>query len=141
MKKYTATHMVKMEDLNHHGSLYAGRAGDWLMETSFIIATQEYGEPRGILYRNTHSFEFTKPIEPGSIITLEGMIVRTGRTSITMHIRFVNELTRETHAEGYTTFVTIDPDTRKPVAHGIELDFTGNIKEMEWRNTAEKFFA
>ena len=141
MKKYRVTHMVRPEHLNHHENLYAGRAAEWMMEASFVAINLEYGIPDGILYKNTHSFEFNKSIYPGDIISYETMIVRLGRSSVTIHVSIVNDMTGETHAEGYTTFVTIDPATRRPTPSGLVLDETGDPDELAWREKANGFFA
>ena len=71
--------MIRMEHLNHHGNLYAGQATEWMIETSFIVVCTEYGDPQGLLYKNTHKFDFYKSIDPGDIITYEGVIVRAGK--------------------------------------------------------------
>ena len=39
LKKVSNTHLVKGEDLNHHGTLYAGRGVEWMVETGFIVAS------------------------------------------------------------------------------------------------------
>ena len=140
MRKYTVTHMVRMEHLNHHESLYAGQAAEWLMEASFVAINLEYGNPKGILYKNTHSFEFSKPVFAGDIITYEAVIVRLGKTSVTIHVRVFNEITGEDHAEGFTTFVTINPNSMRPVAHGMKLDETDDMGELDARKLAEEFF-
>ena len=31
--------LVKSEDLNHHGTLFAGRTAEWFVESGFIAAT------------------------------------------------------------------------------------------------------
>ena len=58
MKRYRSSHMIRMEHLNHHGNLYAGQATEWMIETSFIVVCTEYGDPQGLLYKNTHKFDF-----------------------------------------------------------------------------------
>lgn len=141
MNRYKSIHMVRMEDLNHHENLYAGRGIEWMMESSFIAACLEYGEKHGILYKNTHSFNFVKSVEPGDIVSYESLVVRVGRTSLTMHVQVINEQTGDLHAEGFTTFVTIKPGTKTPVEHGIMLDDTEDEHELKWRETAESFFA
>ncbi|MDP2989667.1 MAG: hypothetical protein Q8O57_03775 [Kiritimatiellota bacterium] len=35
---YVTNHLVKSEDLNHHGTLYAGRTAEWFVESGFIAA-------------------------------------------------------------------------------------------------------
>lgn len=141
MKRYKSIHMVRMEDLNHHQNLYAGRGTEWMIEASFIAACLAHGDKHGLLYKNTHKFNFMKSVEPGDIISYESTIVRTGRTSLTIHVYLKNEQTGEVHAEGYTTFVTVKPGTKEPLAHGIRLDETQDLAELKWRQEAEGFLA
>ncbi len=35
MKDYQIAHLIKSEDLNHHGTLFAGRSAEQLMLTDF----------------------------------------------------------------------------------------------------------
>ena len=69
MKTYRASHMIKMDDLNHHKNLYAGRGIEWMVEASFIAAAAETGDRHGLLFRNCHKFEFNKSVEPGEIMS------------------------------------------------------------------------
>ena len=140
MKTNTATHMVKMEDLNHHSNLYAGRAIEWMIEASFIAVSLAYGDGHGLLYKNTHQFSFEKPVEPGEIISFRSTIVRTGKKSLTIRVGLVSEKSGELKAEGYTTFVTVNPDSKESVEHGLILDATENPDELSWRAKADSFF-
>lgn len=139
MKRYRSSHMVRMENLNHHGNLYAGQGIEWMIETSFIVICTEYGDPQGLLYKNTHKFDFYKTVEPGDIITYEGLIVRTGRTSVTLRVGLYNEKTGALHAEGFTTFVSVD-ENGKSVPHGLTLDAPADEEEQKWREEADRFF-
>ncbi len=132
--------MIRMEHLNHHGNLYAGQAIEWMVETSFIVVNCEYGDPQGLLYKNTHKFDFYKSVNPGDIVYYEGLIVRTGRTSLTIRVGLYNEKTGELQAEGFTTFVSVDPETGTPIPHGITLDEPSDEKEVKWREEADNFF-
>ena len=38
IRKVTTNHLVKGEDLNHHGTLFAGRAAEWFVESGFLAA-------------------------------------------------------------------------------------------------------
>ena len=58
MKKYYATHLVKSEDLNHHGTLFAARTASWFVESAFIAAACEHGDPSEIVCRNIHGMSF-----------------------------------------------------------------------------------
>ena len=53
MKKYYATHLVKSEDLNHHGTLFAARTASWFVESAFIAAACEHGDPSEIVCRKS----------------------------------------------------------------------------------------
>lgn len=139
MKRYRSSHMVRMEHLNHHGNLYAGQGIEWMIETSFIVVCTEYGDPQGLLYKNTHKFDFYKSVNPGDIITYEGLIVRTGRTSLTLRVGLYNEKTGVLHAEGFTTFVAVN-EAGKSVPHGIVLDEPADEDEVKWRAEADTFF-
>ena len=139
MKRYRSSHMVRMENLNHHGNLYAGQGIEWMVETSFIVVCTEYGDPQGLLYKNTHKFDFYKTVNPGDIITYEGVIVRAGRTSLTLRVGLYNEKTGDLHAEGFTTFVSVD-ENNHAVPHEMVLDEPADEEERRWREEAESFF-
>ena len=140
MKTYSASHMIKAEDLNHHENLYAGRAIEWMMESSFIAAVGEHKNKNGLLYKNTHQFDFFSPVDPGEIITYLSTVVRVGTTSFTIHIDLISEDSQTRKAEGYTTFVTID-ENKRAVKHEIILDDTDSPEELKWRSAAEGFFS
>ncbi len=140
MKNYTAAHMVKMEDLNHHTNLYAGRAIEWMIEASFIAVSLEYGDGHGLLYKNTHQFSFDKSVEPGEIISFRSTVVRTGSKSMTIRVGLISEKTGELKAEGYTTFVSVKPGSNESVEHGLVLDETEDQEELSWRAKADSFF-
>lgn len=140
MKRYKSIHMVRMEHLNHHANLYAGQGIEWMMESTFIAACLAHGDAAGLVFKNTHQFNFMKSVQLGDIIGYESVVVRTGRTSMTMRVGMVNEMTGELMAEGYATYVTIDPETRKPLAHSVVLDETTDPEELKWRETADGFF-
>ena len=140
MKRYKSSRMIRMEHLNHHGNLYAGQCIEWMIENSFIVVNCEYGDPQGLLYKNTHKFDFYKSVNPGDIVYYEGLIVRTGRTSITIRVGLYDEKTGVLHAEGFTTFVSVDPETGSPVPHGIVLDEPADEEEVKWREEANSFF-
>jgi acyl-CoA hydrolase len=132
--------MVKMEDLNHHHNLYAGRAIEWMIEASFIAVSLEYGDGDGLLYKNTHQFSFEKSVAPGEIISFRSTVVRAGKKSLTIRVGLISEKTGELKAEGYTTFVSVNPHTKDSVEHGILLDEIKEPNELSWRAKANTFF-
>jgi len=131
--------MIRPEDLNHHHNLYAGRAIEWMVESSFVAVTLTYGDGDGIRYKNTHKFDFKKSVLPGEIIGFYATVTRTGGSSLTIHVDMKDEKTGEVRAVGCTTFVTVN-DAGRPLRHGIKLDDTEDQEELKWRKEAESFF-
>ena len=121
MKEYYTTHMIRMEDLNHHRLLYAGRAADWLIECSFVTAVAARGDSRGLLFLKLENLEFFKSVLPGDIIKFTGKLINAGRTSLTIEVVATSEVSGDEHLKGTVKFVSVDPETRRPVPHGIEV--------------------
>ena len=69
MEELTIYHLVKSEDLNHHGTLFAGRGAEWLVEAGFIAAANLL-PPQFILCLKIHGMEFTRPVPVFALIPL-----------------------------------------------------------------------
>ncbi len=113
MKSYLIHHLVKSEDLNHHKTLFAGRMAEWFVEACFVAAASAYGKPEGIVCLKVHGFQFIKPIRNGSIIVIDSKVVLTGRTSITVYAKVLDEKTGDFLVDGFITFVSVDEKGRK----------------------------
>jgi len=61
-KECYTTHLVKNGDLNHHGTLFAGRTADWFVESGFISAATIVN-PKGVVCLKIHGMLFTKRIK------------------------------------------------------------------------------
>ena len=84
--------MVKPEDLQHHGTLFAGRMAEWLVETCFIAACRLVGKPEDVVCVQVHGISFMKPITNGDIVEIKAKVALVGTTSITVHSQaFTNE--------------------------------------------------
>ncbi|MCD6245807.1 acyl-CoA thioesterase [candidate division WOR-3 bacterium] len=106
--------LVKSEDLNHHGTLYAGRMADWFVEAAFIEANMHYGNPEELVCLKIHGLKFSAPAKKGDIIKIDTSLAYTGKTSITVYGHVSNALHgNETIVEGFVTFVSIDKNGRK----------------------------
>lgn len=132
MKIYNAYHLVKTGDLNHHGTLFAGRTAEWFVEAGFIAAAG-LAEPENIVCLKIHGMQFTRPVPSGAIICLESRIVFAGRTSLIAHIRSVLE--NEVVLDGFITFVHVD-DRGKPAPHGLTISASTD-EERELQEVAE----
>jgi acyl-CoA hydrolase len=102
---YVVHHLVKGSDLNHHGTLYAGRSAEWFVESGFIAASSLL-PPQNIVCLKIHGMTFTRPVYPGSIVRYEGKIVYAGRTSLIAYVRAT--VKDEPMSEGFITFVYVD---------------------------------
>lgn len=136
MKEYRISHLVKSEDLNHHGTLFAGRTAEWLVEAGFVAAAATHGRPQDIVCVNVHGFTFKKPVQKGDILTLSSRIVKTGTTSMMVHVQAFCEIAGGKNVEGFITFVCLEEDTQAKSAHGLKLDEPENKEEQELRERA-----
>ena len=112
--------LVKSEDLNHHGTLFAGRSAEWFVEAGFIAAASAL-PAHNIVCLKIHGMTFTHPVPPGSIACFESKIVHTGRTSLKTYIRLKLRDRDEPALSGFITFVHVD-ENGQAQAHGLELE-------------------
>ena len=140
MRKYNSIHLVKSEDLNHHGTLFAARTAAWFVESAFAAAAAEHGDSSTVLCRNIHGMLFSIPVQKGDIICFSARVSRTGRTSLTVNIQVYSELSRTEQVNGFITFVTVDKETGLPSPHGIVLDDPEDETERLTREGANNLF-
>ncbi len=114
---YTTNRLVKGEDLNHHGTLYAGRTSEWFVEAGFVAAAN-MTNPENIVCLQIHNMMFSRPVHKGDVVCLESRIVYAGKTSMIANIQM------QVHAEevlnGFITFVHVDKEGN-PLQHGITV--------------------
>ncbi len=139
MKTFQTSHTVKYEDLNHHQSFYAGRAIELMLEASFMGVAVARGIAGGMVYKNTHKFDFMKPIRVGTFINYDVTVVRVGTKTITVRTGIYEALTRELLAEGYVTLCTVD-EFGRACPCGLTLDEPSSEEEKAWRAEAESYF-
>lgn len=119
--QYTTNHLVKSEDLNHHGTLFAGRCAEWTVEMGFIAVAHELS-PTRIVCLNLHGIEFKHPIKAGHIVTFTGQIVRTGRSTITVFVEMRDGRDKAiVAARGFISFCYVDEQTRS-MPHGLVFE-------------------
>ncbi len=120
IKTFVSHRMVKGEDLNHHGTLFAGRTAQWFVESGFIAAAS-LTHPKNILCLKIHGMLFKKPVPSGSVIRFESRIVHAGTTSLTAFIQVFDSDTENFLLEGFITFVHVD-ETERPTPHGLIME-------------------
>jgi len=113
-------HLVRPEDLNHHGTLFAGQISKWLVEAGVIRSSQLIGRPEDIVCVQLNEMTFKKPINNGDILEIKSKIAYLGTSSITIYSRvFVNKSVTPL-ITSMATFVTVNKQN-KPYKHGFAL--------------------
>lgn len=120
MRDYICTRFVKSEDLNHHGTLFAGRMSEWFVEGSFIAAASLQGNPEDIVCIKLHGLKFGKPTQKGQIIKLTTRVVKAGTSSLTVYGKVTGADDDNVAVDGFVTFVCVDEEGKK-MPHGIVL--------------------
>lgn len=110
-------HLVKNEDLNHHGTLYAGRITEWFVETGFMTAAACMVSDQLVCVK-IHDMVFKHPVKAGSTVKLTGEVVQAGRSSLLVKVSLTAK--EQEIVEGLATFVKVD-ENGKAIPHGIQL--------------------
>jgi acyl-CoA hydrolase len=126
----TTLHLVKPQDLNHHGTLFAGQVASWLVEAGVITASRLVGKPEDIVCVKINGLTFKKPINNGDLLDLRSKIVNLGATSITVYSEVIRRQDNMNVVSNFITFVTVD-QANKPYRHGFVLP-----EEFIAKNTA-----
>lgn len=117
---FSTYRLVKSEDLNHHGTLFAGRSAEWFVESGFISASTLIN-PKNIICLQIHGMKFTYPIKLGQTVCYRSKIVYAGKSSLVAYIKVALATDIDnTIVDGFITFVHVDENT-KPVAHNITI--------------------
>lgn len=130
--------LIKSEDLNHHGTLFAGRGAEWFVESCFICGANATKKPENIVCKSIHGMDFKIPGNKGEVIKLESRLAKTGRTSFVVYSKITKNEDKDLISEGYITFVFIDNETGKPMPHGLVLEATTDAEDLRIREGAEK---
>jgi acyl-CoA hydrolase len=134
MKSYIIHRHVKGQDLNHHGTLFAGRSAEWFVEAGFIAAAG-LTSPENVVCANIHGMVFSKPVRAGDILRFESRVVLSGRSSLVTYVSIVFERNDELMLDGFLTFVHVDAHGR-PLPHGMTIDAM-NPTEIRLQETAK----
>ena len=100
---------------NHYDTLFGGTAMHLMDEVAFITATR-FSRQKMVTV-SSDKIDFSKPIPAGTIVELQGYVVKVGKTSLKVHVDiYIEEMysdSREEAINGEFTFVAID-ENRKP---------------------------
>ncbi len=121
MELHQSARLVKSEDLNHHGTLFAGRMAEWFVEGSFVAAALAVGNPDQIVCLKVHGMRFNIPAKKGDILKITAKVVDVGTTSLTVFNQTYSTNTGKILVEGFVTFVNVDEHGKK-MPHGLTLE-------------------
>ena len=124
---------VKGEDLNHHGTLFAGRAAEWFVEAG-LMAVSLFLPAETIVCVKLHGMSFTRPVRLGEITRFEATPVYAGRSSIFTYI--CAKVGEEKLIEGFISYVNVD-ENGKAQPHGIVIEAEGE-EEKQLQERARK---
>ena len=134
MKSYTIHHLVKSEDLNHHGTLFAGRSAEWFVEAGFVAAAG-LTRPENIVCLKIHGMAFSRPVRLGEVVCFNSKIVLTGRSRIVAYIEMCGHA-EDLVVDGFITFVHVDAEG-KSLPHNITI-VPENEEETALQERAKK---
>ncbi|MDF2634121.1 MAG: thioesterase superfamily protein [Pelosinus sp.] len=122
LKKFITHHLVKGKDLNHHGTLFAGRGAEWFVESGFVAASAMTA-PENTVCLNIHGLVFTRPVPKGSIIRYESKVAYAGRSSMVVYVKVLMAKDEDFVLDGFMTFIHVD-EAGKSTAHGLIVEPT-----------------
>ncbi len=115
-KEFTTYRLIKSEDLNHHGTLFAGRCAEWFVEAGFIAAA-DMTSPDNTVCLKIHGMTFTKPVHRGDTIKFSSKVIWLGRTRLISYVK-VTTKDDEFLVDGFMTFVHVDEQGHS-MPHGL----------------------
>ncbi|GAA5140824.1 acyl-CoA thioesterase [Thalassotalea piscium] len=131
--RFLTRRLVLPSDLNYGDSLFGGRVLQWIDEEAAIYTICQL-ETNYIVTKHIGEISFESPALKGDVIEFGLETKKVGKTSITISCLVRNKATKKTICfADEIVFVQIDPQTRKPVAHGKTLEILAKetAKEIE----------
>lgn len=120
--------MVRPLDLNPHGTLFGGRALEWIDEEAAIFAACQLGSS-SIVTKLMSTVNFVSSARNGDIVEIGCEVVGLGRTSITVHCEVRNKETGAKITEvDKIVFVQVDGEG-KPTPHKLFLEQTAKAPD------------
>lgn len=120
----TASHLAKSIDLNHHGTLFAGRMAEWVVEAGFMTARAVLDcSPDQLVCACLDRLEFSRSVPKGSTVVVIGKAAHVGRSSVTIYMEASLLGPEEQQGRvtgGFATFVHIDGQGATP--HGLAVE-------------------
>lgn len=120
VKSFVIHHLVKGADLNHHGTLYAGRGAEWIVEAGFVAASSLTSTESTVCLK-IHGMTFTRPVKKGSLLKYVSRVIYAGKSSLVAHVKVTLAQTEEFVVDGFLTFIHVD-ENGKTMPHGLVIE-------------------
>lgn len=131
--RFLSRRLVMPSDLNYAGSLFGGRALEWIDEEAAIYAICQL-ETNVLVTKHIGEISFESPALQGDVVEFGLATKKVGRTSITVTCMVRNKATKKTICVADDiVFVKVDPDTREPAVHGKTMEELENQTKEEIR--------
>ncbi|MCL1922273.1 MAG: acyl-CoA thioesterase [Propionibacteriaceae bacterium] len=118
----TLRHIVMGQDLNHHGTLYAGRCVEWMVEAG-LIAACDATRRNHIVCVHINDLSFRTPVHKGDQVEYTSTLCYAGRSSLVVYVRVESVMTGGFVVDGFFTYVNVTDDGA-PLTHGIVVEAT-----------------
>jgi len=116
----SSARMVLGDDLNHHDTLFAGKASLYIVECGFL-AVQDFLQTNHIVCLGLDGFRFLRSVHKGTMIDLKSTIVHAGTSSVGVYVEMDTFPDRKLAAEGFLSFVHINEADGSAVPHHVTL--------------------
>ena len=113
-------HIIRPEDLNHHGTMFAAQLSKWMIEGALIAACRLVGKPEDVVCVQVDKLTFRKPLRNGDFIGIKSKVAHLGSSSITIYTEVGRRQDNDPVVTNLAVFVTID-DKNKTYPHGLKL--------------------
>jgi acyl-CoA hydrolase len=120
IQHYYTHRLIKLEDLNHHRTLYAGRMSEWFVEAGFIAAATLL-PPEEIVCVKIHGLHFRTSATSGQTLQIRSRIAYLGSSSIMVYVDVSFAGKEGKLVDGFLSFVHVDHN-QKPKPHNLQLD-------------------
>ncbi|MDR7867837.1 MAG: hotdog domain-containing protein [Sporomusaceae bacterium] len=135
MREFVSHHLIKGQDLNHHGTLYAGRGAEWFVEAGFAAAAS-MTNPENVVCLKIHGMTFKRPVRKGEIIRYISKVVHATRTKLVSYVKVEHANDDEVIVDGFMTFVHVDLEG-KSLPHGLVIE-PSDDEEAELQERAKQ---
>lgn len=83
------TRIIFPADLNNHGTLFGGKALQWMDEVAYISVLRAMR--MNAVTISVDKLRYVHPVFAGDIIEIQGQVTETGRVKIKVQVRIIRE--------------------------------------------------